>query len=118
MMHVRAVTAAGVHQLARVVAVRAADDDDDVALARQVEGGGLPLFRRLADRIEEALRLFTRGNSWFLRMEEKVGSIEPGKLADLAVLDRDYFSVPDVQIKQIRSSLTVVGGNIVHRQNI
>jgi predicted amidohydrolase YtcJ len=63
---------------------------------------------------EEALRLFTRGNSWFLRMEEKIGSIEPGKLADLVVLDRDYFSVPDVQIKQIRSELTVVDGRIVH----
>jgi predicted amidohydrolase YtcJ len=63
---------------------------------------------------EEALRLFTRGNSWFLRMEEKIGSIEPGKLADLVVLDRDYFSVPAVQIKQIRSELTVVDGRIVH----
>jgi predicted amidohydrolase YtcJ len=63
---------------------------------------------------EEALRLFTRNNSWFLRMEEKIGSIEPGKLADLAVLDRDYFSVPDVQIKQIRSVLTVVDGKIAH----
>ena len=37
---------------------------------------------------QEALRLFTRGNSWFLRMEDKIGSIEPGKLADLAVLGR------------------------------
>jgi predicted amidohydrolase YtcJ len=63
---------------------------------------------------EEALRLFTRNNSWFLRMEEKIGTIEPGKLADLAVLDRDYFKVPDVQIKQIRSVLTVVDGKIVH----
>ena len=63
---------------------------------------------------DEALRLFTRGNSWFLRMEYKIGSIEPGKLADLAVLDRDYFTVPDGQIKQIRSILTVVDGGIVH----
>jgi predicted amidohydrolase YtcJ len=63
---------------------------------------------------EEALRLFTRGNSWFLRMEEKIGTIEPGKLADLVVLDRDYFAVPDVQIKQIRSALTVVDGRVVH----
>ena len=44
---------------------------------------------------QEALRLFTRGNSWFLRMEDKIGSIEPGKLADLAVLSDDYFAVPD-----------------------
>ena len=63
---------------------------------------------------EEALRLFTRGNSWFLRMEDKIGSLEPGKLADLVVLDRDYFTVPDVQIKQIKSLMTIVDGKIVH----
>jgi len=63
---------------------------------------------------EEALRLFTRDNSWFLRMEQKIGTIEPGKLADLAVLDRDYFSVPDVEIKKIRSVMTVVDGKVVH----
>ncbi len=62
----------------------------------------------------ETLRLFTRGNSWFLRMEEKIGSIEPGKLADLAVLDRDYFAVPDAEIKKIRSVLTIADGKIVH----
>ncbi|MBZ5635036.1 MAG: amidohydrolase family protein [Acidobacteriia bacterium] len=62
----------------------------------------------------EALRLFTRNNSWFLRMEEKIGSIERGKLADLAVLDRDYFAVPDAEIKKIRSVLTIVDGKIVH----
>jgi predicted amidohydrolase YtcJ len=63
---------------------------------------------------QEALRLFTRGNSWFLRMEDKIGSIESGKLADLVVLDRDYFTVPEVQIKQIKSLLTIVNGKIVH----
>ena len=47
-------------------------------------------------------------------MEDRIGSIEPGKLADLAILDRDYFSVPDVQITQIRSMMTIVGGRIVH----
>jgi predicted amidohydrolase YtcJ len=62
----------------------------------------------------EALGLFTRGNSWFLRMEEKIGSIETGKLADLAVLDRDYFTVSDAEIKKIRSVLTIVNGRIVH----
>jgi len=47
-------------------------------------------------------------------MEDKIGSIEPGKLADLAVLDRDYFTVPDAEIKKIRSVLTIVNGKIVH----
>jgi predicted amidohydrolase YtcJ len=63
---------------------------------------------------QEALRLFTRGNSWYLRMEDKIGSLESGKLADLVVLDRDYFAIPDAEIKQIRSVLTVVDGKIVH----
>jgi predicted amidohydrolase YtcJ len=67
---------------------------------------------------QEALRLFTRGNSWFLRWEEKTGSIEPGKLADLAVLNKDYFAVPDAEIKQIRSVMTVVGGKIVYNTGI
>jgi predicted amidohydrolase YtcJ len=63
---------------------------------------------------EEALRLFTKQNAWFLRMEDKIGSIEPGKLADLVVLDRDFFAVPDDEIKQVRSVLTMVGGKVVH----
>jgi predicted amidohydrolase YtcJ len=63
---------------------------------------------------QEALRLFTRGNSWFLRMEDKIGTIEPGRLADLVVLNKDYFTVPDVEIKQIRSSLTIVNGRVVY----
>jgi len=63
---------------------------------------------------EEALRMFTKGNSWFLRMEDRIGTIENGKLADMSVLSKDYFSVPDVEIPQIRSVMTVVGGRIVH----
>jgi hypothetical protein len=63
---------------------------------------------------QEALRLFTRGNAWFLRMEDKIGSIEKGKLADLVVLNDDYFRVRDEDIKKIRPVLTVVGGNIVY----
>jgi hypothetical protein len=63
---------------------------------------------------QEALRTFTRANAWFLRMEDRIGSIETGKLGDLVVLDRDYFAVPDEEIKQVRSVLTIVGGKIVH----
>jgi len=66
----------------------------------------------------EALRLFTRGNAWFLRMEDRIGSLEAGKLADVVVLDRDYFTVPDAQIRHIRSALTVVDGRIVHNDGV
>jgi len=63
---------------------------------------------------EEALRLRTRESSWHLRMEDRLGTIEPGKLADLVVLDRDYFTVPDIEIRKIKSLLTLVDGKIVH----
>jgi predicted amidohydrolase YtcJ len=63
---------------------------------------------------QEALRLYTRDNGWFVREENELGSIEAGKLADLVVLDRDYFAVPNEELKRIRSVLTIVGGNIVH----
>ena len=66
----------------------------------------------------EALRTFTRENSWFLRMEDKLGSIEVGKLADVAVLDRDYFTVPEADIKKIRAALTVVGGRVVYEAGV
>jgi predicted amidohydrolase YtcJ len=62
----------------------------------------------------EALELFTRRNPWFLRMEERIGSIEPGKLADLVVLDRDFFTIPDEEIKRVRALLTIVNGKVVY----
>jgi predicted amidohydrolase YtcJ len=63
---------------------------------------------------QEVLSLYTRENGWFLREEDQLGSIEEGKLADMVVLNRDYFSVPAEDLKQIRSVLTVVDGEVVH----
>ena len=62
----------------------------------------------------EVLRLYTANNGWFLQEEDRVGTIEPGKLADLVVLNHDYFTVPDADLKKTRSVLTVVGGKIVY----
>jgi predicted amidohydrolase YtcJ len=65
----------------------------------------------------QGLRLYTAANGWFLNEESVLGSIEPGKYADLAVLSADYFdarAVSDDAIRSIRSMLTVVGGQVVH----
>jgi predicted amidohydrolase YtcJ len=62
---------------------------------------------------QEILRLYTASNGWFLRKEDRLGTIETGKLGDLVVLNKDYFAVPDLELKQIRSVLTVVDGRIV-----
>jgi predicted amidohydrolase YtcJ len=66
---------------------------------------------------DEALRLYTAANGWFLGEEALLGSIEPGKYADLVVLNRDYFdeeATPDEDILDVRAALTVVGGRIVY----
>jgi predicted amidohydrolase YtcJ len=61
----------------------------------------------------EALKLFTRGAAWFINSEAEMGMIAPGNLADFALLDRDYFDVPEGQIKSISSVLTVMDGRVV-----
>jgi hypothetical protein len=63
---------------------------------------------------QQALHLYTRGNAWYLNREDDLGSLEPGKLADLLVLDKDYFTVSDDEMRRIRPVLTIVGGRIVH----
>jgi hypothetical protein len=63
---------------------------------------------------EEALRLYTLGSAWFSGEEGEKGLIAPGRLADVALLSADYFSVPDEDIRGIESVLTVVGGRVVY----
>src|SRR6266849_4136345 len=77
--------------------------------------GGLSMYDE-ANRIErmEALRLWTVGSSWFSTEDGTKGSIVPGQLADLAVLSADYFSIPNEEIKQLESVLTIVGGKPVY----
>jgi predicted amidohydrolase YtcJ len=61
----------------------------------------------------ETLWLATAANKWFIE-EDDLGSIEVGNHADVAVLDRDYFTVSEEDIKHVRSVLTIVGGKIVN----
>lgn len=61
----------------------------------------------------EALALFTTGPAWFVQQENEMGKIAPGYLADFAVLDKDYFTIPEDQIKTVSSVLTVVDGRVV-----
>ena len=65
---------------------------------------------------DETLWLATAANKWFIE-EDDLGSIEVGNHADLAVLDRDYFTVPDDDLMRTRSVLTVVGGRVVHMKD-
>ena len=60
------------------------------------------------------MRLWTKGSAWFTGEETVKGSIAAGHYGDFAILDRDYLSVPDEQIRDIQSNLTAVDGRIVH----
>jgi predicted amidohydrolase YtcJ len=62
----------------------------------------------------QALRLYTEGSAWFSFDENERGSLAVGKLADLAVLSKDYLTVPTEEIGGIVSLLTMVGGRIVY----
>ena len=63
---------------------------------------------------EEALRLYTLGSAWFTLDDGERGTLERGKLADLAVLSQDYMTVPVGEIGTTESLLTMVGGRIVY----
>jgi len=62
---------------------------------------------------EEAIRLYTSAAARYSFSENKTGSIEPGKLADMVVLSADILSVPDEALKDIVAIRTIVGGKTV-----
>ncbi len=108
----------GVNVGAGTDATRVASYDPWNALYWLVTGktlGNLPLYpaANLVDR-ETALRLYTQANTWFSNEEGVKGQIKVGQYADLVVLSADYFNVPENEIRNLVSVLTVVGGRIVY----
>jgi predicted amidohydrolase YtcJ len=75
---------------------------------------GQPYFTRGTLTREEALIGYTRSNAYLIFKEDKLGTIEVGKLADLVVLDRDYLTVPGDDLRDLKSVLTMVDGRIVY----
>ncbi len=62
----------------------------------------------------DALRFYTIGSAWFSFDEDERGSLEIGKLADLAVLSDDYMTIPVEKIGALESVLTMLGGSVVY----
>ncbi len=85
------------------------------AIARQERKTERVLGRNQRLTRQEALRAFTAGGAHFSFDEKRRGSLEPGKLADLAVLSEDLMSVPEDEIPNIRSLLTMVDGVVVYQ---
>jgi len=99
-------------------ATRVANYNPWIALSWLVTGdtvGGLRLYPE-ENRLDRttALNLYTRGSAWMSREDDVKGQLTPGQYADFAVLSADYFTVPDREIRNIVSLLTVVDGRIVY----
>ena len=66
----------------------------------------------------EALRAITMGGAYFSFEENRRGSLEMGKLADIVVLSGDYLDIPEDKIPDLNSVLTMVGGRVVHSSGL
>ena len=84
------------------------------AVTGRMVGGRVVLNESQRLSRQEALIAHTRQNAYLVFQEKDLGSIEPGKFADLVVLDRDYLTVPAEQIKDITSVMTIVNGRIAY----
>ena len=83
------------------------------AVTGRVIGNG-PISMKYPISREDALIAHTRNNSYFINRENDLGSIAPGKLADLFIADKDYLTVPAEEIRTIKSVMTIVGGRVVY----
>ena len=77
---------------------------------------GTPIAPHEAVTREEALRAYTVAGAWLTREEQIKGPLAPGFLADMAVLDRDYFTCPAEEIKEIQVEMTILDGRVVYRR--
>ena len=91
-----------------------------VALQWFVDGKTVDAMILGADRErpsrEEALEMYSKNSAWFSFEENKRGKLEPGFAADIAVLSKDYFTVPTEEISSIKALFTFVDGRLVYKR--
>jgi predicted amidohydrolase YtcJ len=86
------------------------------AISRKSKAGNIHGPSERIDRVT-ALKSATTWGSYYVLRENKLGSLEPGKFADLLVIDRDYLTIPEEQIPQIGILMSMLGGQIKHLTN-
>jgi predicted amidohydrolase YtcJ len=85
---------------------------------RQDAPGEAAFFPKQALTLDQMLAGYTRNNAYAEFMEKKVGSLEPGKLADLIVLSQDLYKIPADRIAKTKVLLTMVDGKVVWRNGL
>lgn len=86
-----------------------------IALTRQPRWADQPLHPEQRISREQAIRLYTINNAWLTFEEKEKGSLEPGKLADLIVLDRDILTCPLDEVRKIQVERTYLGGKPIYQ---
>ena len=84
-----------------------------IAITRKMVDGNVLNPEQRISRME-ALKMWTWNGAYLMFAEKETGSIEPGKLADLVVISKNYATCPEDEIKDIEALRTVVGGKVVH----
>ena len=85
------------------------------AVTRKTQSGKV-IGPEEAISLKEAIRLYTWNGAYLAKEEDRLGSIEPGKLADLVVIDRDIFSLPAEELLETKVLMTIVGGKTVYER--
>jgi predicted amidohydrolase YtcJ len=98
-------------------AMVALSTDFDVGPLNPFDGisRALELGEQSLPDVAAAVRAYTINGAWIMRSEERTGSLAPGKLADFVVVDRDIFGLAPAEIRKAKVLLTVLGGEVVHR---
>jgi predicted amidohydrolase YtcJ len=73
-----------------------------------------PAKRKESLTREQAMIAYTRTAAFAEFAEDKKGTLEPGKLADLAILSQDIFNIPSKDLEKTESVMTIVGGKIIY----
>lgn len=86
--------------------------DLEILMTRKDRSGKVWGPQEAVDRVT-ALKMITRWAAEYVLKPDRLGSIEPGKLADLVVLDKDYMTIPAEDISELRPRMTMLDGKIV-----
>ncbi|WP_431683810.1 amidohydrolase family protein [Kitasatospora sp. KL5] len=96
--------------------VAAVLDGLDAALVRELQrDGGEPWMPGETLDLATALRGYTLGSAYAVHLEDRLGSLTPGRHADLVMLSGDLFAVEPEAYPDTRVELGVLGGEVVHR---
>lgn len=82
-----------------------------LAMSRKSRAANVHGAKESVDRVT-ALKSATTWASYYVLREDRLGTLEPNKFADFCVIDRDYLTIPEEQIPQIKVLMTVIGGKV------